>query len=274
MKKINLIKEKKNKVYFWLRFKIAVKLWLINFARKLVLISFIFLLIAAGLYYKTCKEKASTDEVRVLKERISELETFIAEADLRIREAGSARKKAEEKAEKEKNARKRVVKEIFALKKSSADKTPGAREKALQDEVRTLKERIKNLENSIAEVDKKVKTVPGAREKALQDEVRTLKERIKNLENSIAVAEKKIEEERKARELAEKARKEIEKIKAGTEKKTKKIKTYEVAEGDTLSSIAEKIYGDSSRWKDIFKANKEVLKNKGVVKGLILAIPE
>ncbi len=266
MKKVNLIKEKKNKVYFWLRFKIAVKLWLINFARKLVLISFIFLFIAAGLYYKTCKEKASTDEVRVLKERISELEPFIAEADLRIRETESARKKAEEKAEKEKNARKRVVKEIFALKKSNADKkvktVPGAREKALQDEVRILKERISELEISIADAGKKA------------DESKNLKDRIRNLENSIAVAEKKIEEERKARELAEKARKEIEKIKAGTEKKTKKIKTYEVAEGDTLSSIAEKIYGDSSRWKDIFKANKEVLKNKGVVKGLILAIPE
>ncbi len=259
MKKVNLIKKKKNKIYFWLRFKIAVKLWLIDFAGKLVLISFIFLLIAAGLYYKTCKKKAPTEEPRVLKERISELETAIAETDLRIREAESARKKAEEKAEKEKNARKRVVKEIFALKKSSADKTaPGAREKALQDEAGILKERISELEISIADAGKKA------------DESKNLRDRIRNLENSIAVAEKKIEEQRKARELAEKARKEIEKTKADT----KKIKTYEVAEGDTLSSIAEKIYGDSSRWKDIFKANKEALKNKGVVKGLILTIPE
>jgi nucleoid-associated protein YgaU len=36
-------------------------------------------------------------------------------------------------------------------------------------------------------------------------------------------------------------------------------KTHRVGTGDTLTSIASTHYGDSSRWNDIFVANKKVL---------------
>jgi nucleoid-associated protein YgaU len=47
-----------------------------------------------------------------------------------------------------------------------------------------------------------------------------------------------------------------------------------VAEGDTLTKIARKFYGSSSRWEDILKANRSVLKDeKSLVVGSTLTIP-
>jgi len=47
-----------------------------------------------------------------------------------------------------------------------------------------------------------------------------------------------------------------------------------VAKGDTLSSISKKAYGTSSKWKVIYEANKDVIKNKGLIRvGLKLKIP-
>ena len=37
--------------------------------------------------------------------------------------------------------------------------------------------------------------------------------------------------------------------------------TYEVKDGDTLTTIAEKFYGDSSRWFEIFAANEGEINN-------------
>ena len=35
--------------------------------------------------------------------------------------------------------------------------------------------------------------------------------------------------------------------------------TYEVASGDTLGSIAEKVYGDQTQWRRIYDANKDAI---------------
>ena len=37
--------------------------------------------------------------------------------------------------------------------------------------------------------------------------------------------------------------------------------TYTTQKGDTLSKIAQKVYGDKERWKDIYDANRDVLKD-------------
>jgi nucleoid-associated protein YgaU len=51
-------------------------------------------------------------------------------------------------------------------------------------------------------------------------------------------------------------------------------KTYVVAEGDTLGKISRKFYGTSSKWQDILKANKGVVKNEtSLVVGSTLTIP-
>ncbi|MEW5906649.1 MAG: LysM peptidoglycan-binding domain-containing protein [Elusimicrobiota bacterium] len=51
-------------------------------------------------------------------------------------------------------------------------------------------------------------------------------------------------------------------------------RTYEAQKGDTLQSIAEKVYGDASRWPEIYRANAASLGRGGEVKpGQVLVIP-
>ena len=40
---------------------------------------------------------------------------------------------------------------------------------------------------------------------------------------------------------------------------------YTVERGDSLSKIAKQHYGDANRWKDLFEANKEVIKNPDLI---------
>lgn len=51
-------------------------------------------------------------------------------------------------------------------------------------------------------------------------------------------------------------------------------KTYTVQAGDNLSKIAKAQYGDAQKWKLIFEANKDQLKNPDLIKpGQTLRIP-
>ncbi len=49
--------------------------------------------------------------------------------------------------------------------------------------------------------------------------------------------------------------------------------TYVVKQGDTLSGIAKKFYGDSSQWKKIQRANPEIKDPKKIHPGMKLTIP-
>jgi len=52
-------------------------------------------------------------------------------------------------------------------------------------------------------------------------------------------------------------------------------RTYTVQPGDNLSRIAKALLGDAARWKDIFEANRNILKNPDVIRvGQELIIPE
>lgn len=54
-----------------------------------------------------------------------------------------------------------------------------------------------------------------------------------------------------------------------------KERTHVVASGDTLTSIAEKYYGDASKWQKVFEANKDVLPNANSLQiGQKLKIPD
>jgi nucleoid-associated protein YgaU len=47
-----------------------------------------------------------------------------------------------------------------------------------------------------------------------------------------------------------------------------------VREGDNLTKIARRFYGDDSRWKDIFDANQDKIKDRNVIRaGQVLTIP-
>ena len=56
--------------------------------------------------------------------------------------------------------------------------------------------------------------------------------------------------------------------------KASAARTYTVQPGDTLSRIATKVYSDPGRWKDIFDANRSLLKSRDDIKtGQELTIP-
>lgn len=53
------------------------------------------------------------------------------------------------------------------------------------------------------------------------------------------------------------------------------VRKHIIGKGDTLTSLALKYYGNRSRWRDIFEANRDVLKSKDDVKiGMELKIPQ
>ena len=42
-------------------------------------------------------------------------------------------------------------------------------------------------------------------------------------------------------------------------------RTYVVVRGDTLSQIAEREYGDATRWREIYQANRATIKNPNLI---------
>ena len=52
-------------------------------------------------------------------------------------------------------------------------------------------------------------------------------------------------------------------------------RTYDVQPGDSLSAIAKSVYGDSSRWPEIFNANRDKIDDANLIHpGQKLTIPK
>ena len=53
------------------------------------------------------------------------------------------------------------------------------------------------------------------------------------------------------------------------------VRTYTVVKDDTLSKIAKSAYGDATKWRKIYEANTDIIKNPDVIHpGQVLKIPE
>jgi nucleoid-associated protein YgaU len=62
---------------------------------------------------------------------------------------------------------------------------------------------------------------------------------------------------------------------SSTAPKAEVYETYEVKSGDSLSKIAKKVYGNANEWKQIFEANKDVLKDPDkIFPGQKLKLPQ
>jgi len=49
---------------------------------------------------------------------------------------------------------------------------------------------------------------------------------------------------------------------------------HTIQPGDTLSKIAQQYYGNRAKWRDIYAANRDVMKNEGDLKaGMVLKLP-
>jgi nucleoid-associated protein YgaU len=52
-------------------------------------------------------------------------------------------------------------------------------------------------------------------------------------------------------------------------------RTYTVVKGDTLSKIAKSMYGSANKWRKIYEANTDIIKDPDVIRpGQVLKIPE
>jgi len=52
-------------------------------------------------------------------------------------------------------------------------------------------------------------------------------------------------------------------------------RTYTVEKGDSLSKIAKQLYGDAHKWRQIYEANKQTIKNPDLIyPGQVLQVPE
>lgn len=82
--------------------------------------------------------------------------------------------------------------------------------------------------------------------------------------------------EAKAKEMAEASRQRMEEAKERIRAKGKRQveRTYTVQAGDTLGKIAQALYGDGSRWAEIYEANKAKIADPNVIEiGQELKIP-
>lgn len=53
------------------------------------------------------------------------------------------------------------------------------------------------------------------------------------------------------------------------------LQTYTIVKGDTLSKIAKRHYGDATKWKALFEANKDIIKNPDLIyPGQVLKLPQ
>lgn len=53
------------------------------------------------------------------------------------------------------------------------------------------------------------------------------------------------------------------------------IPTHTVVKGDTLSKIAKQHYGDASKWKALYEANRDVIKNPDLIQiGWVIKLPQ
>ncbi len=66
--------------------------------------------------------------------------------------------------------------------------------------------------------------------------------------------------------MARQQRPKAAKTEALPEPEAEDIRIYVVQRGDSLSKIAQEVYGDGSRWREIFEANREQVKDPKLIR--------
>jgi nucleoid-associated protein YgaU len=82
--------------------------------------------------------------------------------------------------------------------------------------------------------------------------------------------------EAQAKEMADASRQRLEEAKERIRARGRRqaTKTYTVQAGDTLGKIAQELYGDGSRWTEIYEANKDQIADPNSIEvGQELQIP-
>ena len=114
------------------------------------------------------------------------------------------------------------------------------------------------------------------RNEALQDELAAQKRTIERLEAELAAGGGAQQELELLREELEEAQRKLLEWERKWNAVIGQKKTYIIKEGDTLQKIAEDptIYGDRNKWKLIYEANKEKIKDPDkLTPGTVIVIP-
>jgi LysM repeat protein len=123
-----------------------------------------------------------------------------------------------------------------------------------------------DLQSKILELQIKLRDAKTAAPQDRTQEVEELNKQIYELKNELQGAKK---------ELGEQKRRPVEQPAAPREEAPKKpaVTRHTVQAGESLPSIAQKYYGDTSQWKKIYDANKDKIERGQVTPGQVLVIP-
>ncbi|HSH03282.1 MAG TPA: LysM peptidoglycan-binding domain-containing protein [Anaerolineae bacterium] len=170
----------------------------------------------------------------------------------------------------------RANKEFEAKQQAAEAKRLEAEKQRLEEEKQRLEEERKETERMKAEAEAAAKAQAAAEAEAARARIQAemeARQAERRAEQEAARVKAAQEAAKRAQEAAEAARLAEEAAKAA-EAEEAAAKLYVVQPGDNLWKIAAKLYGNGNRWKEIFEANKETIKDPNLIRaGMELNIP-
>ena len=132
---------------------------------------------------------------------------------------------------------------------------PGKKKKEEEKEEpqRVSEEAARKRREELARKQREAGEAAKRAQKATEERLKALKEK----------EQEAVEDEKKEQEAVEEVKKVAPKaskyVSIREAEKAKEKRTYVVKGGDSLSKIAKNLYGDASRWPEIYEANKDVI---------------
>lgn len=146
--------------------------------------------------------------------------------------------------------------------------------KGIEDAKKKIHERDaaakKQMDSLIYYMDKlqnQLKNMEGNQQEAEQQHL----EKAQSALEKIQKYKSQLESQQQKTEQAQKIK--LEQVQQQAQKEVSRVTSYRVIPGESLQSIAQKLYGDATRWEDIFKANQDKIHRGTIESGQSLIIP-
>lgn len=146
-----------------------------------------------------------------------------------------------------------------------------------EDATAALRQELEAVESEVAERDQLIAALEQERD-TLASRLESRDEDVRELEDEIATLREslqRLEEEQVSMREAVPDRAVADEVAIAAAEEDALLRTYEVRPNDSLSGIAERVYGDATKWRVIQQANREVLGDSDILRiGQVLVIPE